>query len=241
MSKQRDNYYPKSKKGYVYILTNPLYPENLLKIGQTTHTPEKRAWDLYEKHSGVPGKFNVSYKKYTSDCVLAEKNAHKRLDKYRTNEYREFFKLPLEQAIIILDQIVTEIEEFNNYREKNIKSAPHADGLEMFEVRALDDLTSKYTPKPALEEAVELSKQGKFITFDIAKEIIIRHRKELAAKEKETALKRQFPTQKNIFTQEYLYGDMNRYDDKGIPASWILVIILWAFLIIMIFLVYIFD
>ncbi len=54
----------------------------------------------------------------------------------------------------------------------------------MFEVKDLDDLTSKYTPKPALEEAVELSKQGKFITYDIAKEIIDRHKVELAAKVK---------------------------------------------------------
>lgn len=235
MSKQRNNYSPKSKKGYVYILTNRSFPEDLLKIGQTTHTPEKRAWNLYEKHTGVPEKFNVSYKKYVSNCELAEEIAHKRLDNYRLNQYREFFKLPLDQAIKTLEKVVHQIEELYNYQAK---SEP---ALQMFEVESLDDLTSKYTPKPALEEAIERSSQGEFITYDIAKEIIDRHKVGLAAKEKEPAFKRQFSMKKNIFTQEYLYGDMNRYDDKGIPVSWILVIILWTFLIIMVFLVYIFD
>lgn len=80
-----------SKKGYVYILINEFYQEDLLKIGMTTRSPEIRSYELYDKHSGVPGKFKVIYKKRVEDCEFAEALIHKNLGEYRVNDYREFF------------------------------------------------------------------------------------------------------------------------------------------------------
>jgi len=100
-----------SKKGFVYILTNPLFPKDLLKIGMTTRTPEQRASEIYEKHTGVPERFVVAYKKMVGNCELAEEIAHNRLVNFRTNEYREFFKIHIDEATKIIDKVCKEVDK----------------------------------------------------------------------------------------------------------------------------------
>jgi len=98
------------KPGFVYILKNSSYPDDLLKIGMTTRTPEIRAREIFENSTGVPHPFEVFYKHKVSNCELAEKIIHKRLVKYRNHEYREFFKIPGIDAINIIESTCKEIE-----------------------------------------------------------------------------------------------------------------------------------
>ncbi len=90
--------------GYVYILTNPCLPPDLLKIGQTTRTPEERAREI-SRGTGVPAPYNVAYCVAVSRCYEAERAIHKRLHRYRYNRGREFFSLPLDQAKRIVDEV----------------------------------------------------------------------------------------------------------------------------------------
>ncbi len=88
--------------GHVYILINDSMP-GLLKIGKTTDTPEERAKQL--SSTGVPFPFKVAYSEEVYDCDRAEQLIHARLVRYRPNKRREFFELPLEEAIAELRKI----------------------------------------------------------------------------------------------------------------------------------------
>lgn len=89
------------KEGYVYILVNPSLRDDMLKIGMTTRFPEVRAKEL-SSGSGVVHEYVVAYKKKVFDCRLVEHLTHKYLDRFRVNDKREFFKLPLASAITIV-------------------------------------------------------------------------------------------------------------------------------------------
>ncbi len=93
--------------GHVYILINATMP-GYLKIGMTVRTPEERAAEL-SAVSGIPVPFSVAYAEETPDCALAETLIHSRLDRFRTNQAREFFHLPLRDAIRELAQIAAEV------------------------------------------------------------------------------------------------------------------------------------
>jgi hypothetical protein len=91
--------------GFIYILTNPSLKKDLLKIGKATRTPEERASELAA--TGVPGDFRVVYKQAVADCDLVERMIHQELASYRYRENREFFELPIDEAISTLQGIIT--------------------------------------------------------------------------------------------------------------------------------------
>jgi len=93
-----------ASSGYIYILVNPALQKNLLKIGMTSRSPEDRASEL-STVTGLPSSFVVAYEEIVPDIELAEKLMHQRLHKYRTNVRREFFSLPLKNAIEIVNQV----------------------------------------------------------------------------------------------------------------------------------------
>jgi hypothetical protein len=100
-----------SKKGFVYILLNPSFID-IIKIGKTTRTSEERAKELYQKgKTSIPTKFVVAYENEVSDCDLVESIVHKKLGKYSLNPDREFFNLPLKQAIKTIEGVIADLEK----------------------------------------------------------------------------------------------------------------------------------
>ncbi len=95
--------------GFIYIMSNPSFPY-LLKIGKTTRTTIERAKEI-SSSSGVPTPFKIDYEIMTPSLDVAEKNILKQLDKYRHRKEREFFKLPLNQAIIIAKEEIIRLLE----------------------------------------------------------------------------------------------------------------------------------
>lgn len=88
--------------GFVYILSNPSMPR-LLKIGKSDRDPsEFRASELYT--TGVPEPFKVEYFALVRDHHVAERVVHSRLDGSRPNAGREFFRVGVEEAIILIRQ-----------------------------------------------------------------------------------------------------------------------------------------
>ena len=89
------------KYGIVYLLTNPCMP-GLVKIGQTSKKElNDRMKELYK--TGVPMPFECQYACRANDFVKIEKALHKAFEPQRINPNREFFRIEVEQAKVILE------------------------------------------------------------------------------------------------------------------------------------------
>lgn len=108
-------------KGFIYILTNPSFPE-YVKIGYANNV-EQRLEEL-NRSTAVPFAFRI-YATYEVDSVLSDKKLHSILDKLnpdlRSTEeingkkrIREFYAMPPEDAYSILEAIA----EINNYADR---------------------------------------------------------------------------------------------------------------------------
>lgn len=80
--------------GFVYCLNNPAMP-GVFKIGRTYRSPMARAMELSASTS-APMKFQVLCYGEFKDPAAAELDMHQRLDSYRINQKREFFRAPFE-------------------------------------------------------------------------------------------------------------------------------------------------
>jgi hypothetical protein len=95
--------------GVIYILVTPTN-RKLLKIGKTTRTAEERAIEV-SNGSGVPAPYWVIYDEEVQDCDRAEKLIHNMLASFRYRGNREFFEMPLKQAIPVVMQVVREVND----------------------------------------------------------------------------------------------------------------------------------
>lgn len=69
----------------------------LVKIGLTKRTSKARAKDL--RSTSVPDDFIVVYDELVTDCELVERRVHQRFADYRYQPDREFFQIPVRDAI----------------------------------------------------------------------------------------------------------------------------------------------
>ncbi len=113
---------PETSLGYVYILSNPLYP-SLVKIGHTKKHPQVRANEISRK-TGVLGMFIVEWFAVVKKdkCFTAEKIVHKNLEVYRFIKHKEFFEIDLKKSIEVaqkslLDYKINIISEYYNSEE----------------------------------------------------------------------------------------------------------------------------
>lgn len=86
-----------STYGFVYILHSPAMP-GVYKIGCTTRSPSQRAEEL-SKGTGVPHAYEVVYYAEFYSPAEQEKRVHLSLRNKRVSADREFFRLPLVEAI----------------------------------------------------------------------------------------------------------------------------------------------
>ena len=92
--------------GYIYILRNPTMEKNIFKIGLTRNDVDERVTQLSK--TSVPDKFYKSQEWNVKDCVKAEKEIHRRLNEYRIDPRREFFKIEYVIAIKVIIEVVDE-------------------------------------------------------------------------------------------------------------------------------------
>jgi len=78
--------------GYVYILRSASHANDIFKIGFTTKLPEQRASEL-SNTTGQPDKFLVVHQWKVSSPRRLEKEIHDRLNRFRLNNNREFFRI----------------------------------------------------------------------------------------------------------------------------------------------------
>jgi hypothetical protein len=89
-------------KNIIYILTNEAMP-GIVKIGKTNVDIETRMRRLYR--TGVPVPFNCFHASIVKNANNVEKRLHNAFDKYRINKNREFFEIPPENILEILEMI----------------------------------------------------------------------------------------------------------------------------------------
>lgn len=82
--------------GFVYIMINPAM-RGMVKIGRTKHASKARAQHLGT--TGVPDDFIVVYDELVTDYELVERRVHQRFADYRYRPGREFFQIPVREAI----------------------------------------------------------------------------------------------------------------------------------------------
>ena len=94
------------EKGYVYIMTNPSFKEDWVKIGKSKRLPNVRSRELF--NTAVPLPYEIYATLRTSKFSEAERLIHKNFDRIsdlRINKNREFFNIEPEKAYELLCDI----------------------------------------------------------------------------------------------------------------------------------------
>lgn len=94
----------KEEKGFVYILTNPSFREDWIKIGKSSKPVNVRSKEL--DNTAIPLPFEIYATMETSMYHKAERFLHRQIDKLtslRIRKSREFFNIPPEKALSILE------------------------------------------------------------------------------------------------------------------------------------------
>ena len=113
----------KAKTGYVYILTNPSFREDWVKIGKSSRPVDVRSKEL--DNTAVPLPFEIYATLQTAKYNEVEKLVHKTIDRLtdlRIRQNREFFNVRPEVAMEILKDIASTLDDavINSYNHGNI-------------------------------------------------------------------------------------------------------------------------
>ncbi len=122
-----------TEPGYVYILTNPSFREDWVKIGKSQRPVDIRSKEL--DNTAVPLPFEIFATLRTMKYNEVEKLVHKTIDRLtdlRIRQNREFFNVPPQMALEILKDIATTIDdalitEYEDNKPKEPKNVPKED------------------------------------------------------------------------------------------------------------------
>ncbi|MCA9346928.1 GIY-YIG nuclease family protein [Candidatus Saccharibacteria bacterium] len=109
-------------KGFVYILTNPSYKDNIIKIGYTINLKNRLA--QLDK-TGVPTPFEPYMTVETAKYKQLEQVIHHELDKltdFRTRDNREFFEIDPVDAADLLKNLARLIDDVEIVEYGNVSS-----------------------------------------------------------------------------------------------------------------------
>lgn len=98
--------------GYVYILTNPSFKDDWVKIGKSSRPVDIRSKEL--DNTAVPLPFEIYATLKTAKYEAVEKLIHKTIDRLtdlRIRQNREFFNVPPAKALDILKDISTTLDD----------------------------------------------------------------------------------------------------------------------------------
>lgn len=101
-----------TEQGYVYILTNPSFKEDWVKIGKSARPVDIRSKEL--DNTAVPLPFEIFATMRTCKYNEVEKLVHKTIDRLtdlRIRQNREFFNVAPQMALDIFRDIATTIDD----------------------------------------------------------------------------------------------------------------------------------
>ena len=117
------------KQGYVYILTNPSFREDWVKIGYSSVSVEQRVKQL--DGTSVPLPFEIYATMRTAKFKEAEKLIHNFISMFtnlRIRENREFFNVKPEKALEVFKHVAKVIDDA--VIEETYKESLFGDGIE---------------------------------------------------------------------------------------------------------------
>lgn len=115
-----------NEPGYVYILTNPSFREDWVKIGKSSRPVDIRSKEL--DNTAVPLPFEIYATIQTVKYDDVEKHVHKTIDRLtdlRIRQNREFFNVPPQIALDIFNDIAKMIDDAVVTIYKDNKPVPH--------------------------------------------------------------------------------------------------------------------
>lgn len=130
----------KTQQGFVYILTNPSFREDWIKIGKSIRPVDVRSKEL--DNTAVPLPFEIYATMRTAQYDKVEKHMHKTIDRLtnlRIRKNREFFNIKPEVALDILRDIaeITPDAEIVLYKDNKpiVPIAPKPSSCEVAEAK----------------------------------------------------------------------------------------------------------
>ena len=115
-----------NEPGYVYILTNPSFREDWVKIGKSSRPVDIRSKEL--DNTAVPLPFEIYATIQTVKYNDVEKHVHKTIDRLtdlRIRQNRELFNVPPQIALDIFNDIAKMIDDAVVTIYKDNKPVPH--------------------------------------------------------------------------------------------------------------------
>lgn len=115
----------KQEEGFVYILTNPSFREDWVKIGKSSRPVDVRSKEL--DNTAVPLPFEIFATMKTRKFNEVEKLVHKMIDRLtdlRIRQNREFFNVAPEMALEIFHDIAMTIDDAEITRYEDNKPIP---------------------------------------------------------------------------------------------------------------------
>ena len=138
-----------NEKGYVYILTNPSFREDWIKIGKSARAIDVRAKEL--DNTAVPLPFEIFATLETKKYGEVEKLVHKTIDRLtdlRIRQNREFFNIEPKIALDIFYDIANTIEDAKVVEYENNKPITPAPACEKV---SKDEARDENTPVEELK------------------------------------------------------------------------------------------
>lgn len=93
---------------WVYVLSNPSMP-GLVKIGYTNNDPDTRIKEI-NRATGIPTDFIVEFAFPCVNGYEVEQLIHQELDDLRVNNRKEFFRVSVEDAMYLIQEIGEDYE-----------------------------------------------------------------------------------------------------------------------------------
>lgn len=163
--------------GYVYILTNPSFREDWVKIGKSSRPVDIRSKEL--DNTAVPLPFEIFATLQTAKYDKVERLVHKTIDRLtdlRIRQNREFFNVPPQMALDIFkdiaqtidDAIVTEYHDnipFKYYSASDDDHNATAVGNHGNAATLNSEDKPKHTKKPRFKFSMIDIKVGEELTF----------------------------------------------------------------------------
>ena len=159
--------------GYVYILTNPSFREDWVKIGKSSRPVDVRSKEL--DNTAVPLPFEIFATMRTSKYNEVEKLVHKTIDRLtdlRIRQNREFFNVSPQMAFDIFKDIATTIDDAEVFLYKDGKPFEEkeknsgTDDCISDDVRAAEEPLERKKNRPPFKFSMCGIKIGEEITFN---------------------------------------------------------------------------
>ena len=152
------------EKGYVYILTNDSFREDWVKIGRSSRPVDVRSKEL--DNTAVPLPFKIYATIQTTKYTNVERIVHKQIDRLtdlRIRQNREFFNVEPTQALDILLDLATAIDDavvMQYVDDKPVQLYPSINNEKPQAVKI-----EKHVQRKPFEFAMVGLKDGDIITF----------------------------------------------------------------------------